>query len=155
MSIEKLTKEKSNSKKTHNNIIEDTKYYGTIPDKILEEMTPEIIEQYYLWDEVIKKEVERYPWLILPLIQEVFHKTYPKNPGIRLIATEYVVRRIHKESGSTLNSVFADIAMQIGDRDIYHMECQMHKDEGMVLRMLEYDIHIGLVYGTENYGKKK
>lgn len=34
------------------------------------------------------------------------------------------------------------------------MECQMDKDKGMVLRMLEYDIHIGLVHGTGNYGKK-
>ena len=148
-----MTKEKNNSRKNHNDIVEDIRYYGTIPDDILGEMTPEIIEQYYLWDEVLKKEVERYPWLILPLIQEVFHKIYPKNPEIRLIVTEYVVRRIHKESGSTLNSIFADIAVQIGDRDIYHMDCQMNKDEGMVLRMLEYDIHIGLIYGTGNIEK--
>ena len=151
MSIENLTK-KSNSKKggsgeKQQDIVEDIRYYGTIPDDILEEMTPEIIEQYYLWDEVAKKEVERYPWLLLPLIQEVFHKVYPENAEIRLIATEYVVRRIHKDSGSTLNSIFADIAVQIENRDIYHMECQMNKDKGMVLRMLEYDIHIGLVHG--------
>ena len=157
MSIENLT-EKSNSKKSssgkkHQDIVEDIRYYGTIPDDILEEMTPEIIEQYYLWDEVAKKEIERYPWLILPLIQEVFHKAYPKNVEIRLIATEYVVRRIHKDSGSTLNSIFADIAVQIEKRDIYHIECQMNKDKGMVLRMLEYDIHIGLIPGTENVGK--
>ena len=74
MSIENLTK-KSNSKKSgsgekQKDIVEDTRYYGTIPDEILEEMTPEIIEQYYLWDEVAKKEVERYPWLILPLIRK-------------------------------------------------------------------------------------
>ena len=148
-----MTKEKNNSRKNHNDIVEDVRYYGTIPDEILGEMTPEIIEQYYLWDEVLKKEVERYPWLMLTLIREVFYKTYPDNTGIRLLATEYVVRRIHKESGSTLNSIFADIAVQIGDRDIYHMECQMNKDEGMVLRMLEYDIHIGLVYGTGNIEK--
>ena len=157
MSIENLT-EKSSSKKSNNgekqqNIVEDIRYYGAIPDEILEEMTPEIIEQYYLWDEVAKKEVERYPWLILPLIQEVFHKVYPENAEIRLIATEYVVRRIHKDSGSTLNSIFADIAVQIENRDIYHMECQMNKDKGMVLRMLEYDIHIGLVHGIENIEK--
>ena len=152
MSIDNLTKEKNESRTNHNNTVEDTRYYGVIPDKILEEMTPEIIEQYYLWDEVAKKEIERYPWLILPLIQEVFHKVYPENAEIRLIATEYVVRRIHKDSGSTLNSIFADIAVQIENRDIYHMECQMNKDKGMVLCMLEYDIHIGLVHriGTEN-----
>ena len=69
------------------------------------------------------------------------------------MATEYVVRRIHKDSGSTLNSIFADIAVQIENRDIYHMECQMNKDKGMVLRMLEYDIHIGLVHGIENTGE--
>ena len=152
MSIENLTK-KSNSREKQQDIVEDIRYYGAIPDEILEEMTPEIIEQYYLWDEVAKKEVERYPWLLLPLIQEVFHKVYPENAEIRLIATEYVVRRIHNDSGSTLNSIFADIAVQIENRDIYHMECQMNKDKGMVLRMLEYDIHIGLAHGTGNIEK--
>lgn len=68
MSIENLTGKKNESRTNHNNTVEDIRYYGAIPDDILEEMTPEIIEQYYLWDEVIKKEVERYPWLILPLI---------------------------------------------------------------------------------------
>lgn len=57
-------------------------------------------------------------------------------------------------SGSTLSSVFADIAVQIDDRDIYHMECQMNKDRGMVLRMLECDIHIGMVYGASDMGRK-
>ena len=112
MSIENLTRE-SNSREKQQDIVEDIRYYGAIPDEILEEMTPEIIEQYYLWDEVAKKEVERYPWLLLPLIQEVFHKGYSGNAEIRLIATEYVVRRIHNDSGSTLNSIFADIAVQI------------------------------------------
>lgn len=148
------TEKKNDIKKKRNDMVEDVRYYGAIPDQIIEEMTPEIIEQYYLWDEVAKKEIERYPWLILPLIQEVFHKIYPENVEIRLIATEYVVRRIHKGSGSTLNSIYADIAVQIGDRDIYHMECQMNKDKGMVLRMLEYDIHIGMVHGREHDGKK-
>ncbi len=148
MSIENLTVKKNKSRTNHDHVVENIRYYGTIPDDILEEMTPEIIEQYYLWDEVIKKEVERYPWLILPLIQEVFRKAYSENVEIRLITTEYVVRRIHKDGGSTLNSIFADIAVQIENRDIYHIECQMNKDKGMVLRMLEYDIHIGLVHGT-------
>lgn len=146
MSTQNLTQEMNGNKKSKKGVVEDARYYGAIPDYIVEEMTPEIIEQYYLWDEIAKKEIERYPWLILPLIQEVFHKVYSEDAEIRLIATEYVVRRIHKESGSTLNSIFADIAVQIGDRDIYHMECQMNKDKGMVLRMLEYDIHIGMAH---------
>ncbi len=55
MSIENLTEKKNESRTNHNNTVEDIRYYGTIPDEILEEMTPEIIEQYYLWDEVAKK----------------------------------------------------------------------------------------------------
>lgn len=158
MSIENSTrknnKKESGIRKKHQDTVEDIRYYGTIPDTVLGEMTPEIIEQYYLWDEVLKKEVERYPWLILSLVREVFYKSYSENTVIRMLATEYVVRRMHKESGSTLTSIFADIALQIGDRDIYHMECQMNKDAGMVLRMLEYDIHIGLVHGIESIEKE-
>ena len=43
---------------------------GTISDEIFKEMVPEIIEQYYLWDEVAKKEVERYPLFILDWCME-------------------------------------------------------------------------------------
>lgn len=50
-----MTKEKNNSRENCNDIVEDIRYYGAIPDEILGEMTPEIIEQYYLWDEVLKK----------------------------------------------------------------------------------------------------
>ena len=141
-------KESSGRKKESTGRIEETRYIGAVPDEILEELTPEMIKQYYIWDEVMKREIELHPWLILPLIKEVFHKIYPEGTMIRLIATEYVVRRIHQEEGSTLNSVYADIAVQIGKRDIYHLECQMNKDKGMVLRMLEYDIHIGLSHGS-------
>lgn len=146
--------ERMKSKRKVQEKVEDIKYRGAIPDEVLDEMTPEIIEQYFLWDEVIKREIELHPWLMLPLIREVFHKTYPKGIRIRLVATEYVVRRIHKEKGSTLNSIYADIAVQIGSRDIYHLECQMNKDNDMILRMLEYDIHIGLAHEAQYLSKK-
>lgn len=129
--------------------IENIRYSGAIPAEILNELTPEIIEQYFIWDEVTKRELELHPWLILPLIKEVFHKVYPEDAEIKLLATEYVVRRLHKEGCTTINSIYADIAVQIGNRDIYHLECQMKQNKEMVLRMLEYDIHIGLVHGIE------
>jgi len=135
-------------KKKQKEKVEDTRYSGAVPKKVLDEMTPEIITQYYLWDEVTKREIELYPWLILPLIREVFGRSYPKGVEIKLIATEYVVRRVHKDDGSTLNSIYADIAVLVGNRDIYHLECQMKADRELVLRMLEYDIHMGLVHGA-------
>lgn len=47
------------------------------------------------------------------LIREVFHKAYPANVEIRYITTEYVVKRIHNGSGSTLNSVSADPVSEV------------------------------------------
>ncbi len=135
-------------KKKQSERVEDIRYSGAVPKEVLDEMTPEIMTQYYLWDEVTKREIELYPWLILPLIREVFGRSYPKGVEIRLIATEYVVRRIHKEDGSTLNSIYADIAVLVENRDVYHLESQMKADRGLMLRMLEYDIHMGLVHGT-------
>ncbi|MFG6336371.1 MAG: hypothetical protein K1W20_13050 [Lachnospiraceae bacterium] len=64
MSKKILTEKKNDNRKKCSRIVEDVRYYGAIPDQIVEEMTPEIIEQYYLWNEVDKKEIERYPWLI-------------------------------------------------------------------------------------------
>lgn len=100
--------EKKHQKQENNERIEETRYVGAIPDEILEELSPEIIKQYYIWDEVMKREIELHPWLILPLIKEVFHKAYPEQTILRMIATEYVVRRLHGEEGSTLNSVYAE-----------------------------------------------
>jgi len=77
-------------KKKQKEKVEDIRYDGTVPKEVLDEMTPEIITQYYLWDEVTKREIELYPWLILPLIREVFGRSYPKGVEIKLIATEYV-----------------------------------------------------------------
>ncbi len=138
-------------KKKQGERVEDTRYSGAVPKEVLDEMTPEIITQYYLWDEVTKREIELYPWLLLPLIREVFGRSYPEGAEIKLIATEYVVRRLHKGNGSTLSSIYADIAVLLDNRDIYHLESQMAAEGGLVLRMLEYDIHMGLTYGTGGF----
>ncbi len=142
-------KEQKQQQRKQSERVEDIRYSGAVPKEVLDEMTPEIMTQYYLWDEVTKREIELYPWLILPLIREAFGRSYPKGVEIKLIATEYVVRRIHKGDGSTLSSIYADIAVLVGNRDVYHLESQMKADKGLVLRMLEYDIHMGLVHGTE------
>ena len=34
---------------------EESKYYNEVPPEILENMTPEIRQQYFLWDEMLKK----------------------------------------------------------------------------------------------------
>ncbi len=40
--------------------IEETKYHHQIPGKVLEEMTPDMKRQYFLWDEMLKRQIELY-----------------------------------------------------------------------------------------------
>lgn len=55
MSIERIAEKTSGNREKQDYITEDVRYYGAIPEKIPEEMTPEIIEQYYLWPPVEKR----------------------------------------------------------------------------------------------------
>ena len=67
----------------------------SLPEEIVKELTPEVRRQYFLWDEVMKREIELYPWLILPVVKEIFNREYPEGRDIVLLSTEYTVSRIH------------------------------------------------------------
>ena len=134
---------------------EEEIYYGEIPAEVLEEMEPQVIRQYFLWDEILKREAELYPRLFLPLIEEIFHKSYPENVKVTLLSTEYVVSREKGEGGKTLHSIYSDLVIQAGKRDIYHFECQMRRDKSMVIRMMEYDLHIALTHGMIEEDRKE
>ena len=123
-------------------------YRESLPEEIIKELTPEVRRQYFLWDEVMRREVELYPWLILPVVKEVFHREYPKNKEIVLLSTEYTVSRIHEKGEKLFHAIRSDLLLRI-ERDLYHFECQIEKSGQMVFRMLEYDIHIGLTHGKD------
>lgn len=87
-------------KQTEEKLLEEESMFSDqLPEEVLRELTPEIRRQYFLWDEILKREVELYPWLTLPLIEENFHKKYRQNTRIQLLSTEYTVSRIHKKRG--------------------------------------------------------
>lgn len=135
-------------KQTEEKLLEEESMFSDqLPEEVLRELTPEIRRQYFLWDEILKREVELYPWLTLPLIEENFHKKYRQNTRIQLLSTEYTVSRIHKKGEKLLHSIRADLLLRIGT-DLYHLECQMKADKTMALRMLEYDTHVALVHGA-------
>ena len=126
---------------------EETLFQEGLPEEILKELTPEIRRQYFLWDEILKREVELYPWLTLPLIEESFHKKYQRNIKIQLLSTEYTISRIHEKGEKLLHSIRADLLLRIGG-ELYHFECQMKSDKTMVFRMLEYDTSIALRHSS-------
>ena len=124
-------------------------HYGRLPQKVLEEMTPEIKRQYFLWDEILKRQIERYPSMLLPLIREIFGKEYPAGTDIKILSTEYVVEKVHEQGQRLLESIRSDLLVQVGNKDLYHMECQMKRGGNISVRMLEYDMNIALVHGLE------
>lgn len=130
----------------------EIKYPDKIPKEILAEMTPEIRRQYFLWDEILKRQIELYPMLLFPLVKEIFGKEYPDGTGIRMLSTEYVVDKLYEHGEKLIESIRSDLLIQVGNSDLYHMECQMKKGGDIAVRMLEYDMNIALVHGLEYTG---
>ncbi|MGN0388178.1 MAG: hypothetical protein ACI4ER_05140 [Suilimivivens sp.] len=141
-------RQKKNEEERQDAVKEPVIYQDMLPQEVLEQLTPEVRRQFFIWDEIFKRELEVHPWLVLPLIKEVFHKAYPVDVKARLLSTEYVVDRVQEVSVRALNSIHADILLKVG-RDLYHFECQMEKNRDMVLRMLEYDMNIAFVHGRK------
>ena len=128
---------------------EESKYYDEIPPEILENMTSEVKRQYFLWDEMLKRQIQLYPEMLLPLIKEIFRKEYPVGTNIKMLSTEYVVSKVYEYGEKRIESVRSDLLIQVGSKDMYHMECQMKQGGDIAIRMLEYDMNIALVHGLE------
>lgn len=95
-----------------------------------------------LWDEIFKAIVDTMPRQLFPLFREVFGKEYPPGTPIRLLATEHST--YPDTPAKSPSSNLMDIALLVADTDYYHLECQMHNDTQMVLRMISYDLHFSL-----------
>ncbi len=128
---------------------EESKYYDEIPPEILENMTSEVKRQYFLWDEMLKRQIQLYPEMLLPLIKEIFRKEYPVETNIKMLSTEYVVSKVYEYGEKRIESVRSDLLIQVGSKDMYHMECQMKQGGDIAIRMLEYDMNIALAHGLE------
>ena len=88
-----------------------------------------------IFDDVFRTIQERLPELLVPLVNEVFHTSYPQ---------EIEVERLPEEYQKLVSKVVADSCSKIGEQ-IYHFECQSTKDGNMVIRMIEYDFMIALM----------
>ena len=90
-----------------------------------------------IFDDVFRTMVEKMPYLIVPLINEVFHTSYPEDVKIVQLRNEHQL-----EDGELIT----DARFLIGNK-IYHIECQSTDDTTMAIRMIEYDFAIALENG--------
>ena len=87
-----------------------------------------------IFDDVFRTMVEKMTYLIVPLINEVFHTSYPEQVEIVHLRNEHQL-----EDGELIT----DTRLLIGDK-VYHIECQSSDDTTMAIRMFEYDVAIAL-----------
>ena len=87
-----------------------------------------------IFDDVFRTMVEKMTYLIVPLINEVFHTSYPEDVEIVHLRNEHQL-----EDGELIT----DARFLIGDK-VYHIECQSTDDTTMAIRMFEYDFAIAM-----------
>ena len=87
-----------------------------------------------IFDDVFRTMIEKMPYLAVPLINEVFHTSYPQDVPIIQLRNEH-----QQENGE----IITDSCLKIGDK-LYHIECQSTDDTTMAIRMIEYDFSIAV-----------
>ena len=106
----------------------------------LQETTP--------YDDVFKTQKTECPRLLIPVINEVFHKKYKENVEIIGLENEIFLRKQDGYEEKRLTDAVVQIRnerKQAGRS--YHIECQSTKDTSMGVRMYEYDSQIALMDG--------
>ena len=87
--------------------------------------------------------IEKMPYLAVPLINEVFHTSYPHDVPIVQLRNEH-----QQENGE----IITDSCLKIGGK-LYHIECQSLDDTTMAIRMIEYDFSIA-VENAQKQGRR-
>ena len=96
-----------------------------------------------IFDDVFRTMIEKMPYLAVPLINEVFHTSYPEDVKITQLRNEH-----QQEDGE----IITDSCVLIGKK-MYHIECQSTDDTTMAIRMIEYDFAIA-VENAEKQGRR-
>ena len=96
-----------------------------------------------IFDDVFRTMIEKMPYLAVPLINEVFHTSYPHDVPIVQLRNEH-----QQENGE----IITDSCLKIGCK-LYHIECQSLDDTTMAIRMIEYDFSIA-VENAQRQGRR-
>ena len=96
-----------------------------------------------IFDDVFRTMIEKMPYLAVPLINEVFHTSYPEDVKITQLRNEH-----QQKDGE----IITDSCLLIGKK-MYHIECQSTDDTTMAIRMIEYDVAIA-VENAEKQGRR-
>ena len=94
------------------------------------------------YDDVHRTMLNDCPKLIIPVVNEMFHKQHSENEKITVLNNEFFINR----QGGTQAERITDTHFLIGS-DRYHLECQSSVDGTIMYRMFEYDSQIAMQDG--------
>lgn len=100
------------------------------------------------YDDVHRTMLNDCPWLIIPVVNEMFHKKHSEKEKVTVLNNEFF---INKQDGEQAERV-TDTNFMIGS-DRYHLECQSTPDGTIMYRMFEYDSQIALQSSEMRDGK--
>ena len=87
-----------------------------------------------IFDDVFRTIAQKLPYLLIPLINEVFRTLYSE---------EQEFEQLRNEHYEKFGKVVTDSIIRI-EGHTYHIECQSDRDGSMAVRMMEYDFAIAL-----------
>ena len=91
------------------------------------------------YDDVHRTMLNDCPKLIIPVVNEMFHKRHSNNEEVTVLNNEFFINR---QDGKQVERI-TDTHFLIGAIR-YHLECQSTADGTMMYRMFEYDSQIAL-----------
>ena len=87
-----------------------------------------------IYDDVFRTMAQKFPYLFIALINEVFGTSFPEDVKIETHRNEFITKR---------GKIITDSIFLI-ERRLFHIECQSNKDHAMAIRMFEYDFAIAI-----------
>ena len=91
------------------------------------------------YDDVHRTMLNDCPKLIIPVVNEMFHKKHSDNEKITVLNNEFFINR---QGGSQIERI-TDTHFLIGSVR-YHLECQSSVDGTIMYRIFEYDSQIAM-----------
>lgn len=85
-------------------------------------------------DDVFRTMIEKMSYLAVPLINEIFHKSYPENVKITRLCNE------HQETDGMITTA----SWLVMGKKMYHIEGQSTDDTTMMIHMTEYNLAIAI-----------
>lgn len=100
------------------------------------------------YDDVHRTMINDCPKLIIPVVNEMFHKKHSDNEKIIVLNNEFFINR----QGGIQAERITDTHFLIGS-DRYHLECQSSTDGTIMYRIFEYDSQIAMQNSTMSKDK--